>query len=244
MVKVKTSFAHKHPLLRNALQTLRSHPKYFIIAALCLAGFWMFGELASEVHEGESARIDKQLLLMLRNPADITDPIGGRWLEEIMRDLTALGGAFVVTSISIIAFIYLLVSKQTARGWYLAVSVATGFMFSSLMKYGFDRPRPDLVPHGSIVYTSSFPSGHSLMSALAYLTLAVLLAEAQTRTSMKIYFMGVAISITLLTGISRVYLGVHWPSDVLAGWLGGASWAMMIWLIWTRILHSRKNRRK
>lgn len=237
---MKPSFAHKHPLLRNALQTLRNNPKYFIIAALCLAGFWMFGVLAEEVHEGDSAQIDKQLLLMLRNPADITDPIGGRWLEEIMRDLTALGGAFIVTSISLIGFIYLLVSKQTARAWYLAISVATGFMFSSLMKYGFDRPRPDLVPHGSIVYTSSFPSGHSLMSALAYLTLAVLLAEAQTRKSMKIYFMGVAILITMLTGISRVYLGVHWPSDVLAGWLGGASWAMMIWLIWTRILHTRK----
>jgi undecaprenyl-diphosphatase len=239
---VKQSFAHKHPLLRNALQTLRNHPRYFIIAALCLAGFWMFGVLAEEVHEGDSAQIDKQLLLMLRNPADITDPIGGRWLEEIMRDLTALGGAFIVTSISLIGFIYLLVSKQTARAWYLAASVATGFAFSSLMKYGFDRPRPDLVPHGSIVYTSSFPSGHSLMSALAYLTLAVLLAEAQTLKSMKIYFMGVAILITMLTGISRVYLGVHWPSDVLAGWLGGASWAMMIWLIWTRILHTRKQK--
>lgn len=239
---MKQSFAQKHPLLRNALQTLRRHPRYFIIAGMCLAGFWMFGELAGEVHEGETAELDKRLLLMLRNPADVTDPVGGRWLEEVMRDLTALGGALVVTSISLITFIYLLVSKQTARGWYLAASVATGFAFSSLMKYGFDRPRPDLVPHGSIVYTSSFPSGHSLMSALAYLTLAALLAEAQTKTSMKIYFMVVAILITMLTGISRVYLGVHWPSDVLAGWLGGASWAMMVWLIWTRILHTRRNK--
>ena len=217
------------------MQTLRNHPKYFIIAALCLAGFWMFGELAGEVHEGETAVIDKQLLLMLRNPADVTDPIGGRWLEEVMRDLTALGGAFVVTSISVIAFIYLLVSKQTARGWYLAISVATGFLFSSLMKYGFDRPRPDLVPHGSIIYTSSFPSGHSLMSALAYLTLAVLLAEAQTRSGMKIYFMVVAILITMLTGISRVYLGVHWPSDVIAGWTFGAAWALVVMMAKARL---------
>ncbi len=241
---MKQSLAHKHPLLRNALQTLRSNPKYFFIAALCLAGFFVFSILASEVNEGETAGIDKQLLLMLRNPADITDPIGGRWLEEVMRDMTALGGALVVTTISIVGFIYLLVARQTARAWYLAASIGTGFIFSSLLKYGFDRARPDLVPHGSVIYTSSFPSGHSLMSALAYLTLAVLMAEAQPHKGMKIYFVCVAATITILTGISRVYLGVHWPSDVLAGWLGGASWAMMIWLIWARILHTGKNRRK
>ena len=227
----------------DLLRAIKNSPHIFVILALCLAAFCLLAGIASEVREGETLEIDRLLLLMLRNPADVTDPIGGPWLEEIMRDLTALGGMFFVSFVTIAGFIYLLVVRRRAQAAYLLSSIGTGLLFSSLLKYGFDRPRPDLVPHGSIVYTSSFPSGHSLMSALAYLTLGAMLAEAEKTYGMKVYIMSIAVLMTLLTGFSRVYLGVHWPSDVLAGWLAGAAWAMMAWLVWARVLHARKKGR-
>ena len=110
------------------------------------------------------------------------------------------------------------------------VAVGIGILLSTLVKMGFDRPRPDLVPHGSYVYTASFPSGHSMMSAVVYLTLAVMLARVRPQWRIKIYVLGVAVLVTLLVGFSRVYLGVHWPSDVLAGWSVGAAWALTCWL--------------
>jgi undecaprenyl-diphosphatase len=123
---------------------------------------------------------------------------------------------------------------------YLIAAVGIGTIFSNLLKYGFGRPRPDLFPHGSITDTASFPSGHSLVAAIVYLTIGVLLAESQTRYRLKIYILSLAILIILLVGISRVYLQVHWPSDVLAGWLGGTAWALMFWII---AHYMRKDRR-
>ncbi|MBR9904520.1 MAG: phosphatase PAP2 family protein, partial [Gammaproteobacteria bacterium] len=102
---------------------------------------------------------------------------------------------------------------------------------STVMKLGFDRPRPDLVPHEAMVYTASFPSGHSMMSAVTYLTLAALLIRVQPALRLKAYLLILAILLTLLVGISRVYLGVHWPTDVLAGWTAGASWAALCWIV-------------
>lgn len=99
------------------------------------------------------------------------------------------------------------------------------------LKMGFDRVRPDLVPHGSFVYTASFPSGHALMSAVTYLTLGALLASVHSPARVKAYFLAVAMVLTLLVGVSRVYLGVHWPTDVAAGWSVGAAWALMSWLL-------------
>jgi undecaprenyl-diphosphatase len=106
-----------------------------------------------------------------------------------------------------------------------------GLALSSLLKYTIDRPRPELVPHGNQIYTSSFPSGHSMMSAVVYLTLAALVARVVEKKRLKGYTLGVAAMLTLLVGVSRIYLGVHWPSDVLAGWAAGAAWALGCWLV-------------
>lgn len=229
--------------VRNLHRAAKENPVIVAIIALCLACFALFVGVADQVTEGDTLAIDKQIMLALRNPADVTDPLGGPWLEEIMRDLTGLGGVFVLCFVTVSVFIYLLVIRHGAHALYIGLSIGTGLAFSSMLKYGFDRPRPDLVPHGSFVYTSSFPSGHSLMSALVYLTLGAMLAEFQPNRALKVYILAICVTVTLMVGCSRVYLGVHWPTDVLAGWLAGASWAMLAWLVWARVLHTRRQRK-
>ncbi len=200
------------------------------IAALA-GGVWGFIELADEVSGGESHAIDTRLLLALRNPDDLSDPIGPLWLEELGRDFTALGGVGVLTllTFSVVGFLWL---KGKVRAmWLVLGAIGSGLLASTLLKQGFDRARPELVPHESIVYTASFPSGHSMLSAITYLTLAALLARVQPNRLLKTYFIVLAVILTIGVGISRVYLGVHWPSDVIAGWAVGASWALLFWLI-------------
>lgn len=182
--------------------------------------------LAGGVLEGHTAGIDRAILLWLRNPADLSDPLGPRWVEELGRDVTAFGGlgALAIISLSVAGFLWLQGNRRSM--WLLLASVGGGRLASSLMKLGFDRPRPDLVPHGSIVYSTSFPSAHSMMAAIVYLTLAVLVARVQPRLAVKIYLIALAALMTVAVGISRVYLGVHWPTDVLAGWVFGTLWAV------------------
>jgi undecaprenyl-diphosphatase len=121
---------------------------------------------------------------------------------------------------------------------FLLAAAGGGIAITGIAKEFFDRPRPDLVPHGSLVYTASFPSGHSMMAAVAYLTLGVLIARVLPQRRQKVYVLSVAVILTLLVGISRVYLGVHWPTDVAAGWLAGAGWALLCVLV-ARLLSRR-----
>ncbi|WP_126174013.1 phosphatase PAP2 family protein [Altericroceibacterium xinjiangense] len=202
-----------------------------ITLALLAGGVWGFIELADLVVEGESEAVDTRLLLALRNPQDLSDPIGPGWVEELGRDLTALGGIGILTILTISVAGYLWLLGKVRAMWLLLGAIGSGQLASTLLKHGFDRPRPDLVPHESIVYTASFPSGHSMLSAITYLTLAALLMRMHANRSLKIYFLVLAILLTAAVGVSRVYLGVHWPTDVLAGWAVGASWALLFWLV-------------
>ena len=204
-------------------------PIVFVLMIVASA-VWAFIELADEVVEGSTAALDEALLLALRDPADVTQPLGPAWIEEMMRDFTGLGGTGVLTLITLAVSGYLLLRRKHKAALAVLVAVGIGILISTLIKMGFDRSRPDLVPHGSYVYTASFPSGHSMMSAVVYLTLAVMLARIQAQWRVKIYVLICAIVLTVLVGFSRVYLGVHWPSDVLAGWSVGAAWALACWL--------------
>ncbi|MFZ0613849.1 MAG: phosphatase PAP2 family protein [Desulfobacterales bacterium] len=203
-----------------------------LVAVLIIAGsLWGFAKLSDEVIEGDTHAVDRRLIIAMRNPQDLTDPLGPRWLEEMGRDFTAMGGLGVLTFLTLASAGFLVLQNKTRSAAFLLTAVGSGLILSFLLKSGFDRPRPDLVPHGSFVYTASFPSGHAMMSAVTYLTLGMLLARHQPRRRLKAYLILLAVTLTLAVGVSRVYLGVHWPTDVLAGWTLGASWALLCWLI-------------
>lgn len=192
---------------------------------------WAFVALAGEILEGETFSFDRAILLALREPGDLSDPIGPSWVEESARDITGLGGHAVLGLITLSALAYLAMTGRRKAAMLVLVSVGGGMILSALLKLGIDRPRPDLVPHGTRVYTASFPSGHSMLSAATYLTLGALLARMHAERAVKLFFLGLAICLTILIGASRVYLGVHWPSDVLGGWCGGAAWACLCWYV-------------
>lgn len=201
------------------------------LVAVVAGGLWAFLEVAEAVTEGDARALDRAVLLAMREPADPADPLGPRWVEEMGRDLTALGGVAVLTLVSGAAALFLWMARRPRAVALLLVAFAGGQALSLLLKRGYARPRPDLVPHESFVYTASFPSGHSMMSAVVYLTLGALLARVLPRRRMKLLVMACALGATALTGLSRVYVGVHWPTDVLAGWAVGASWAVGCWLV-------------
>lgn len=215
------------PPLRRLRRWLGTHPgTVAVLLALAALGLWIFGEVLDEVIEGETAMLDRRLLMALRNPGDPTDPLGPAWVEEMARDVTALGGVAVLAFVTLASAGLTWLQGRRATAGFILLSVGSGLALSSLAKALIDRPRPDLVPHGSHVYTASFPSGHSMMAAVTWLTLALILARGFPRKSLKLYVVSLAVVVTLAVGISRVYLGVHWPTDVLAGWAAGASWAL------------------
>jgi len=222
---------HLPRLARRWLPLARRELALLGAIALTAASLVLLGQLTDEVLEGETHAFDQAILLALRTAADPTDPIGPGWLEDMMRDITALGSLGVLTlmSLAVVGFLVLQGKRRTAL--LVAVAVGGGILVSTLTKLGFDRPRPDLVPHATRVYTASFPSGHAMMAAVTYLTLGALLARAQPQLRLKLYLIGLAATLTVLVGFSRVYLGVHWPTDVLAGWTLGAAWALGCWAI-------------
>ncbi len=198
-----------------------------LILLLLAAALWAFFGIADEVIEGETHAFDEAVLLAMRAPGDVSDPIGPHWLEEMGRDASALGGVAVLGLMTLIVAGYLALQRHFSTMVFLLAAVGGGLGLSTVAKRFFDRPRPDLVPYDSLVFTASFPSGHSMMAAVTYLTLAALLARITPRAVVKLYFLTVAVLLTAAVGISRVYLGVHWPSDVLAGWAAGAAWALL-----------------
>lgn len=198
-----------------------------VLAAICLA----FAALASAVMAGETLAFDKYVMGALRDPADSSLPIGPRWFRSAMVDLTAWGDTSSLTVLTAIVAGYLLVIRRGATAGFLVAAVAGGALMGRLLKAIFDRPRPDIVTHLVEVNSASFPSGHAMNSAVVFLTLGVLLSRIHSGRRVRAYVLTVAILLTLTIGFSRVYLGVHWPSDVIAGWMVGAVWATLCWML-------------
>ncbi|MEP9372101.1 phosphatase PAP2 family protein [Mesorhizobium sp. KR1-2] len=215
-----------------------------LLAALVVAGgLWGFVELMELARDSAPHGFDTEILLALRTPGDLATPIGPRWLPDAMRDLTSLGSAAVLVFITAAAIFYLLVERKPLAALFVFVAVDGGQVLSSLLKLGVNRPRPDVVPHLAEVHSLSFPSGHAMMSAVTFLTLGALLAQTLPDRATKIYVLTVAVLATLIVGFSRLYLGVHWPSDVAAGWCAGAAWAMLCWLVARWVLRRRAGAR-
>jgi undecaprenyl-diphosphatase len=217
-------------VLSRLLGWLGGHELGILLLLFAIAaGVWAFAALASEVKEGETSGFDRRILLAMRRPGDLA-PIGPPAFQEAVRDVSSLGGATLLGLVTAITVGFLALDGKSRMAYFAAGSVAGGMVVSGLLKDVFQRPRPEIVPHVVYAANSSFPSGHSMMSALTYLTLGALLARSQERKRLKAYFLLVAALLTLLVGLSRVYLGVHWPTDVLAGWMAGTIWAMLCWI--------------
>lgn len=204
----------------------------FLAVCALMSVFWM---VADAVVEGEGAALDAGIITAFRDPADLSRAIGPFWLQEAARDVTALGSTVVLIFVLAVGVGYLWLTRRRGDAVLLLIAVVGGQMLSSGLKWLFARPRPDIVPHLVEVSTASFPSGHSTLSAVAYLTIGALIARVHTRKRVKLYVLGMAVVLTVAIGISRVYLGVHWPSDVLAGWALGAGWALACWSVAVRL---------
>ena len=225
-------------MIKSFFNWLGGHELAVLLAlAGIAAGTWMFGFIADQVMEGKTQGFDRAMLLSMRHKDDLS-PIGPPAVQEAARDLTALGGTTDLFLVTLITCGFLLLDGRRRMALFVCGSVVGGLLLSTILKTTFQRPRPDLVPYGSYVSSASFPSGHSMLSAVIYLTLGALLARSQRRKLLKAYFLLVAACLSFLVGVSRVYLGVHWPTDVLAGWTAGASWAILCWLA-ARGLQSR-----
>lgn len=210
-----------------------------LLAGAVVAGcLWGFIEMAEIAREASPHALDAEILLAFRETGRPDNPLGPPWLEEAVRDITGLGSMIVLLLVTGAVVFYLLLIRKSREALVVLVAVGGGQILSSLLKLGIDRPRPELVSHLVHVQTLSFPSGHAMMAAVTYLTLGTMLAGIVPGRVTKTYVLGVAMLITLLVGVSRVYLGVHWPSDVLAGWCAGFAWAMLCWLVARRFIRN------
>jgi len=208
----------------------RFEARVLIGLILVVGSLWTFLTVADAMAEGNTRALDERLILALRTPGDLHDPIGSHTVEEAIRDVTALGGTMMVTLVTLVAVVAFLFHRKYRHAEVMAGAVLLAWVSSETTKALYARPRPDLVPHEVYVYSGSFPSGHSTLAAACYLTLAMLVASLGTRRRSKALAYGLAGLVLIAVGFSRVYLGVHWPSDVLAGWCLGALWALAAWL--------------
>lgn len=195
----------------------------------------VFLKIASEVFEGEAHAIDLWILQACRLPGQPGTPIGPVWLQEGVRDLTALGSPAVLTLVLLAMVGSLMVSRQRRMAWLMLWSALGGQALALGLKALFARARPDDIYHATVAAGHSFPSSHAMMSAVICLTLAALTVRLTRRPAQRWFILLVACGVTMLVGASRVYLGVHWTSDVAAGWAMGAAWALLCWMLARRL---------
>ncbi|MDO7842623.1 phosphatase PAP2 family protein [Sphingomonas immobilis] len=201
-------------------------PWLWPLAALFAVSALLLGiHIAGELIEGEGFGFDIPILLALRVPGHLDTPVGPVWLTQSAIDLTALGGFTLMWLFGASGIAFLVYLGRRAEAAWIAAALIGSSLISTLLKGLISRPRPALVPHLAWVDNASFPSGHAMISAATYLTLALMLCETYTARGVRVAIVAFFSLLVVLIGCSRVYLGVHWPSDVLGGWCFGTVWA-------------------
>ena len=215
-------------LIKDRLQNVEI--KVLLTTLLIIISLWVFFIVANAVSAGTTQNLDVRIIEYFRNSGD-NSPAGPAWLPDAMKEITTLGGGTILTIIALIVFFYLRIQKKYPELYFMLAAVIGGTIISFGLKEIFGRERPDEVFRLVDVSSLSFPSGHSMMSAVVYLTLAVLVSRIQKQRKLKIYIITVAIFLSFIIGVSRVYLGVHYPTDVIGGWTIGIVWAALCWFI-------------
>lgn len=219
-------------IVRRALHWLTGQEAAVLLAAFgIVVSLTVFSKTAGEMLEGDLREFDDGVLRMLRSERDPAVPIGPTWLVQAAIDVTALGGTTVPALFLVIVVGYLALERRYDAIVLVVVATAGGGLLGEGMKWWFGRKRPAIVPHLVNVGSASFPSGHSMLALVTYLTLGALLARFVPRVRSRTYCVAVSLALALLVGLSRVYLGVHYPTDVLAGWSAGLAWALLCWLV-------------
>lgn len=212
----------------------------YLLAGLTALLLWGFASVADEVIEGDTTTFDQAVTAFFREPGNAAELWGPPWLEEAVRDVTSLGSFTVLGFVLLATVVYFALNGRPRTAAFVGFSVVGGTILSSVLKDMFDRPRPEMID-AARVFTASFPSGHATMSAVVYLTLGLLLAEATEARRLKAYFVGLGIFMAVAIGVSRIYLGVHFPTDVIAGWALGGAWALVCWVGYSLLFgHDRR----
>lgn len=223
---------------RSPFGSFRRDPALLIGILVVVTGIVFFWWLTDQVVSGRTNELDRRLIRACRTAEDAKNPIGPHWLEEAARDITALGGYAVLSGLTVSVSIFLVIVGKQHAGWLLLGATTGGLTLMHLLKSWINRPRPDpnfVSHHLSLAGSASFPSGHAMLSAIVYLALGAMLARLVQRRRLKTFFITLALGLSFLIGISRVYLGVHYPTDIIAGWTAGLVWGTFCWIL-TRAL--------
>jgi undecaprenyl-diphosphatase len=217
------------PFLRRAIAVARAEFAALGALAIITLGTVTFVEIADDMTETDGQAFDQMVLHWMQPVAG--QPRGPWWLHEAAADITSLGGIAVLTLFAVVALGMLLILRKWLSALLLLIGLAGGVALSEGLKALFQRERPPAAFQAVETLNASFPSGHALLSTVFYLTVAVMMTRAFPRRRLKAYVLGVGMVFALMVGMTRVYLGAHWASDVMAGWCVGAAWAMALWLV-------------
>lgn len=226
-----------HRKIAAAFAFARAEVVLLAALALIAGAVLSFIEIADDMREEDGHAFDWAVLrLMHPDEANPADPAGPGWLDHASTDFSALGSVTILLCVVIAACGYLLLRRRALEAILLVLASGGGLAISQALKTFFERDRPPEMYRAAEVLNQSFPSGHAMLSAVVYLTLGAMVARAEPRQPIRVYIMSLAILIALGVGLTRIHLGVHWASDVLAGWCAGAAWATACWLLdrWLR----------
>ncbi len=240
----RLNFATLRDWLARGVKTGNAHRLPVVLFGILTLGVFLFILIADEMAEGEIRKLDEALLLSMRVAGDPSTTWGPAWLQETAVEITSIGGyPLIILTFAAVAGFFI-VTRRYGAAAYAVLSVGSGALLSQTLKQYYGRPRPDLIDQLDTVHTLSFPSGHALVTTVAYLTLASLVTGFLSDRRARAYVISVAVFVAIIVGVSRVYLGVHWPSDVAAGWALGAAWASFSWLILHFINQYNRRRNK